>query len=224
MNHEQAVADAFNISLRRKAEKIGRKVHSYALDGQDRDAGDYLLTDESKFAIVEFKYTDPDISLENRKSRRLRLCRLLETNSGMTTLHDQCHFVAWMQRPKQDVHLNIYRHEVCNREIFGTECGLKCASPSFDSRVLASQFADEVLDTTGTRTLSLAEFERYLAWLMGVASQGPKRTLEILVNDDRTDDVRLVQLSSIRQVYDWFQARRSSATASQNLGMSKAIE
>jgi hypothetical protein len=211
MKHEQAVADAFNRSLSRKAAKFGRNIHSLALDGQDRDAGDYLLTDESKFALIEFKYTDADINLENKKPRRLRLCRLLEANAGMTALHDQCHFIAWMQLPEQDVRLNIYRHEVCNCKIFGAGCGLTCAAPSFDSRVLASQFANELFGTTGTRTLSLAEFERYLAWLMGIASQSGKRTLEIVVDDDQADDFRLVRFGSIRQAHDWFQARRSKA-------------
>ncbi|WP_437645394.1 hypothetical protein [Sorangium sp. So ce362] len=120
MKHEQAVADALNRFLSRKAAKFGRNIHSLALDGQDRDAGDYLLTDESEFAIIEFKHTDVDISLKkkkkNKKPRRLRPCESLEANAKMTASHDRCHFIAWTQLLKQYMQPNVYRHDVCNRK------------------------------------------------------------------------------------------------------------
>lgn len=206
MKHEQAVADNFNRFLGRQASSFGKKIHTIALDGQDRDAGDYLLTDEDRFALIEFKSTEQDIKHESRKGRRLQLCELLEFNAKMKALHDQCHFIVWMQ--SSGVQLNVYRYEVCNQEVFGGGCGLACKTASVGSRVHANQFAADLFGAPASRTLSLSEFEDYLAWLMVQASGGTRGTLELLIEDGSANELRLVQFESVRAAHDWFLTKR----------------
>lgn len=207
-NHEQAVIDQFNRFFEQQALRSGKNVRSLALDGQDSLAGaDYLLTDESRFCLVEFKYTQKEIYKENRKERRLKLCLLLEQNNQMADLHDRCHFIAWNQTPKMSVKMNIYRKEVCNSQIFGMACGLKNTEPDANYQVSAKQFTTDFLENNSRRNLSLNDFEIYLEWLLLTVSGGNRSTLELITYDDPADDCVLVKFESVRSVYEWFQPK-----------------
>ena len=92
MRHEQAVADSFNKYTQQSAISLGCKFHSFALDGQDRNAGaEYLLTDSDQFCLIAFKYSDTDLVSENKKPKRLKLCKALENEPSYRRLHDRCH-------------------------------------------------------------------------------------------------------------------------------------
>jgi hypothetical protein len=214
MKHEQSVADEFNKFLRKRAELLGQHVHSFSLDGQDRDAGaDYLLTDASRFALVEFKSSATDLMSEKLKDRRLRLCQELEHRHDMRSLHDLCHFIAWSSGEPLSVQLNIYRHEICNRLVFGSTCGLSENSPNALGRASAGSFATEFLMDTHSRSLSLQEFETYLAWLLTETSGSARSTLELLISSPDLNDLTMFRFSSVAAAQTWLQTHFPPAPA-----------
>jgi len=203
---EQAVIDSFNSFFRREAQKSNLQVRSFSLGGQDTWAGaDYVLSDQSQFALIEFKYTQNEIASEVMKDRRLKLCKELETDTMMRELHDQCHFIAWAEHPKMEGRCNVYRLEVCNQKVFGATCGLSAQRPSEVPRISARQFTTEFFANRPPRSLSLKDFETYLAWLLTVASSSRKSSLQLLTFDDSSDECAMVPLASIRDAYEWMQ-------------------
>jgi hypothetical protein len=205
LQHEQSLADAFNGFMREQALELGGRVHSFSLDGQDRDAGaDYLLTDANRFALVEFKYLAEGLKSENRKSRRLCLCTELAQREDMRALHDSCHFIAW-QDNSCTVQTNIYRREICNRSIFGSDSGLADELPFSGARATAGAFAKGFLADTGTRSLSLRDFEEYLAWLLTQTSGSMHSTLELVTRNADTKDLALVRFNSVAAAQSWLQ-------------------
>lgn len=204
MQHEQSFADAFNAFMRRKATEHGCRFHSFSVDGQDRDAGaDYLLTDSDRFALVEFKYSSDDLISEKHKPRRLTLCRGLALNGDMRSLHDRCHFISWAEGPSLSVKTNIYRHEICNRRVFGDSCGLSEISSCSVTRASAGVFATEFFSAPNPRSLSLEEFETYLAWLLTETSASTRSTLELIAHNPDSNDLALIRLGSIAQAQTW---------------------
>lgn len=206
MKHEQSLADAFNDHIKEQAVSRGARVHTFSMDGQDRDAAaDYLIAHEDRFALIEFKYLHSDIASEKKKSRRLKLCQSLEEDEAMTKLHDRCHFIMWGHDLGGEIRLvaNIYRREVCNQLIFGEGCGLAELTPSSTSKILAGNLANELISKPNPRTLSLEEFEKYLEWLLVETSSSAKSTLEIVARNTKTNDLALVKFSSVRAAHDW---------------------
>lgn len=215
LKHEQAVIDSFNVFFKHRAMALGRNVRSFSLDGQDVLVGaDYLLSDHSRFALIEFKFSQSEIADEEKKQRRLRLCRELESNREMRVLHDQCHFIAWAEMPELQGRCNVYRHEVCNRLVFGTDCGLQASSPQDDARTYASEFAGQFFGGTPSRSLGLDEFELYLAWVLRTPSESTRQSLELLTYDEHSNDCAMVVLPSVRAAYDWMQQQRLSPSPS----------
>lgn len=210
---EQSVIDSFNSFFRREAQSSNRQVRSFSLGGQDALAGaDYVLTDESQFALIEFKYTQKEIASEIKKDRRLKLCGELDVNAPMRDLHDQCHFIAWAEWPQMLGRCNVYRLEVCNQAIFGAACGLTSRGADGDQRTFAKQFITEFFSNKPPRSLNLSEFEAYLAWLLTVASSGTKSSLQLLTFDESSDECAMVPLASIRDAHAWMQLRAPQAT------------
>ncbi|MEK6262819.1 MAG: hypothetical protein AABP62_29830 [Planctomycetota bacterium] len=211
--HEQAVIDAFNGYFEREATRCGRRVRSFALDGQDAIAGaDYILTDQSRFTLIEFKYSQDELINEGKKPLRLQLCSALVNAPKMIALHDQCHFIAWAQRePGQlKVRCNIYRLEVCNQHVFGRKCGLTDEMPAEKHRMFAKAFTCDFFSPVGRQcSLSLHEFECYIAWLLREGSGSQKESFELLTDDRSSDECALVTFSSVRAAYDWMQSQRS---------------
>ena len=207
-NHEQAVIYGFNRFFEQQALLSGKNFRSFPLDGQDSLVGaDYLLTDESRFCLVEFKNSQREISTEKKKERMLKLCQLLEQNNQMANLHDQCHFIAWNQTQEMMVKMNIYRKEVCNSKIFGKECGLKNTQSDANYQVWAKQFTTDFFENNSRRNLSLNDFEIYLEWLLLTVSGRNRSTLELITYDDQADNCLLVEFESVRSVYNWFQPK-----------------
>jgi len=213
--HEQSVIDSFNKFFEKQATEKGRKIRSFSLDGQDALAGaDYILTDQSRFALVEFKYTQTEIFDESKKCKRLNLCTKLEHQPDMKILHDQCHFIAWAEAPQMKAQCNIYRLEVCNKQIFGAESGLKNKAPSIKNRIYAKQFTTEFFSGLTPRSLSLSKFESYVEWLLQVASGSSKSSFELLTYDETSDECAMIKLSSISAAYEWMQRRKPRDTPS----------
>lgn len=72
VTHEQAVIDGFNKFMKAEADRRGQRYGYLSLDGQDQHVlADYVLTDESTFTLVEFKYTQSERREERRKDRSL---------------------------------------------------------------------------------------------------------------------------------------------------------
>jgi hypothetical protein len=204
VKHESSLASIFKDFMQSKAPEYGCRFHWFPLDGQDRDAGaDYLLTDSDRFAIVEFKYADSDLVSERLKPKRLTLCQKLLTRADMCALHDRCHFISWTHGPLRVVKTNIYRNEVCTRTVFGPTCGLPAQGPTDDTRASADLFTSDFFDPAGTRSLSLAEFEGYVAWLLTETSASTRTTLELIAHNPNSNDLALVQLNSLAEAQAW---------------------
>ena len=187
------------------------QVQPMSLDGQDRDAGaDYLITTSSRFALVEFKYTDLNLPEEGGKIRRLNLCQELQKagNSKMRSMHDKCHFVAWLQNPEQELNVNVYRLEICNKEIFGSESKLSCTHPQRAGRISAETFAAEFFENSKPRTLVLGDFEKYLSWLLQNPSGSESTSLELAFRDKTSPIFRQLVFKSVRAAHDWLVANK----------------
>jgi hypothetical protein len=190
--------------MQAKAPEYGCRFQSFSLDGQDRDGGaDYVLTDADRFAIVEFKYSDRDLVSEKFKTRRLTLCRKLELREDMRALHDLCHFISWSEGTDQRVLTNIYRHEICTQRVFGSSCGLRSQLPFAVARTPAGEFAQDFFAADGRRSLSLDEFERYLAWVLTETSASTNSTVELVTHNPHSHDLALVRLNSIADAQTW---------------------
>ena len=204
MQHEQSLADAFNVFMRGQALERGYRFHSFSLDGQDRDTGaDYVLTDADRFSIVEFKYTERDLVSEGHKPRRLQLCTALLDREDMRKLHDRCHYISWADGPSAIVMVNIYRHEVCTQSVFGPTSGLPALVATPKTRVATLDFAQEFFRLRGGKSLSLAQFESYISWLLTETSGSTRATLELLAYNPFSKDLALVRLNSISEAQSW---------------------
>lgn len=215
MDHEQSIADEFNGFMRDRASMLGYRIHSFSLDGQDRDAGaDYVLSDSSRFALVEFKYQQANLISERHKPRRLSLCQGLAARRDMRAYHDNCHFVAWAELPAMTMQMNVYRKEICNCRVFGDASGLRDEGADIGGRVRARIFVDEFFDAEYGRSLSIDEFNDYLGWLMTETSGATRSTLELIARDPHADDLVLVRLPSITSAHEWLQENWPSPPSS----------
>jgi hypothetical protein len=209
IQNEQAVIDSFNDFFKQRARDRNINLRSFPLSGQDIITGaDYLFSDETKFALVEFKYSTSEISRERHKSKRFTLCKLLEENQQMKKYHDACHFIIFKYEKK--VSCNIYRYEVCNREIWGNNCGLSTQLPNDDSRVFARKFTEEFFTGNPPRSLPVNKFEAYLKWLLNETSKSSKQSLELLTHDQDLQECRLIGFKSVREAYNWMQKSKKN--------------
>lgn len=210
MQHEQSFADIFNAFMRLRAWEYGCRFHSFSLDGQDRDMGaDYVLTDSDRFAIVEFKYSQSDLISEKYKQRRLTLCQQLLHRDDMRALHDRCHFISWAEGRSRAVKTNIYRNEICTQLVFGGACGLPALNPTSATRASAGVFAQDFFGRNGAKSLSLTEFESYIAWVLKDTSTSTTSTIELVAHNPTSNDLALVRLNSIADAQKWVQAHVS---------------
>lgn len=210
-NHETSVAKTFNDYLTDSATSRNRKVQAFSLDGQDAITGaDYLISDHSRFALIEFKWEESDIASEAKKPRRHNLCKKLNDTPKMKRLHDQCHYVAWSHQnsPRaaaRGVTLNVYRLEVCNQQVLGRGFSVSCAEPDRSQRIRAGLFVDVFLGNPPQRSIVLREFETYLYWLLVETSSSSASTLELVARDRDAKELALITFSSVRQAHDWMQ-------------------
>lgn len=194
---EQSVADQFNQYMGSKLQERGKSFYSFSLGGQDRDTGDYLISDVNGFALIEFKYTEAQFKDEGRKSRREELCKLLGSDAKMRALHDQCHFIAWMDSGTGELRCAPYRSQICNQSVFST-----CDAVAPDSKHSSVRdYCDEFVTPPPERTASKENFETYLSWLMQRASGSDRSTVSLLAR--APDSCFLIRLPSIEDAYNW---------------------
>jgi hypothetical protein len=202
-SHEQSFADEFNAYMKREAQSRGMRVHTFSLDGQDRDAGaDYVITDASRFALVEFKYTESSLVSEASKPRRLKLCQKLAHEDYMRELHDKCHFIAWAQKPNMSVKINIYRKEICIKRIFG-EALAHAPLYELSKRVNAGIFAENFLGLKQSSSLSLDQFEFYVSWVLTQTSGAKVSNLELVTSNVESGELFLVRLRTLKDAQNW---------------------
>lgn len=203
---EPEVANVFDRYMERQCIKAGVPYRSFRLGGQDRDAGaDFLITDATGFALVEFKHSQAQLRDEGKKERRQRLCELLCSNPQMRAIHNQCHFIAWRDSATGKVHCAPYRSEICNHRIFPNSPLLKTEAADTDARVTAVEYCEQFLNPSPERYAQKEEFERYLAWLMKEASASDRSTLSLMTYDD--EGCQTIEFDSIDAAYTWLRAR-----------------
>ncbi|ANN71706.1 hypothetical protein [Bordetella bronchialis] len=208
MNHEQSFADNFNDFMREVSLAQGHTYHRFSLDGQDRDtAGDYLISDSMRFALIEFKYTNSEIVRENRKPRRRQLCRLLACSADMRRTHDACHFISWTDPNSLTGLINVYRHEVCNRAVLGSERGIESEVAATEQRSPLDEFASAFFYGESA-SASLEEMESYLAWVMGETSGSAAGNVELIGREPGSRQFVQVKLESIADAHAWMQRHR----------------
>ena len=213
MNHETSFANEFSRFMEKKAAKESCAFHAFSVDSQDRDVGgDYVISDSTRFAIVEFKYTEKQFVDEGRKPKRLALCRQLADRIDMRKLHDRCHVISWLDSVSRFGYTNIYRKEVCNQAVFGELCGLDEDQPRGKARVPLSKFADSFFHDREC-SASLEEFERYIAWLMRETSGSERTTVELMGYDPLAHELVAVLLPSIADAHSWMQTHRAPPPA-----------
>jgi hypothetical protein len=210
LSHEQSLADRFNAFMQNQGKDRGIDVHAFSLDGQDRDAGaDYVLMDTTRFALVEFKYSEANLVSEAHKPRRLVLCKQLALQSNMRALHDRCHFVAWTEPPSSNVRVNVYRHEICTTRVFNQSFGFPADDPLL-AKLDAGTFAERFLGQSTSNTLTYSEFESYVAWLLTETSGSKKSTIELVASNVDANELSLIRLSSLAEAHSWLQSHRRS--------------
>ncbi|ENI0244912.1 hypothetical protein ABXI34_002444 [Salmonella enterica] len=220
MQHEQSLADMFRDFMREQSHAAGCRFHAFSLDGQDRDTGaDYVLTDADRFAIVEFKYTDKNLVSEKYKPKRLTLCQKLLTREDMTRYHDKCHFISWADSKSNQIKTNIYRKEICNITVFGCKCGLPDLNPVHSEQISALAFAQDFFNIQGLRSLSLPEFEAYLAWVLTETSASTNSTLELLARNPNTQELMIMRLNSLSDAQKWVKDHIKPPSPRKHMGM-----
>src|SRR6201999_4060312 len=98
----------------------------FALGGQDRHLlADQIFVHLEFFCLVEFKDNKAGLRKEaaDKATRVIRLCTKLQGDERMRGWHDSAHFAAWVDNPGYLI-TDIYRHQICNRELLGENCGL----------------------------------------------------------------------------------------------------
>ena len=203
---EQAIADKFNSYMAKAAQNFGARFSAFSLGGQDRDAGaDYLLSDSSRFALIEFKANVTLLKTEAKKPRREELCRQLAGNPGMRDLHDICHYITFANDAGYVV-TNIYRNEICNKSTFPALLDSECCTPSRHMRLTAIDYSRSFFEPNSKATLGLEEFEQYLSWVMKETSGSTAGTVSLLVYDPDDLELKIAKVSSVAEAYEWMQA------------------
>jgi len=203
---ENSVAKYFGEYFIHAALQQGFMPHTFPLDGQDRDVGaDYLFSDSTNFALIEFKSYEDDIASEKKKPRRRTLCQLLPITIGMQNLHDRCHFIGWLGGNGTAI-FNIYRKEVCNRRVFDDH-NLP-AGALVSSRQPAKDFTTGFLE--GHNSLDFGEFETYLEWLMkdtsGSDSGSDSGSISVVAMTDENECI-LKEFNSLKEIHQWMQQK-----------------
>lgn len=165
---EQGVADAFNDYYRRFAARRNQTGRTFSVGARDRYvAGDYILTADSCFTLVEFKWGAGSISAEQAKVVAQRLCRELEKpeDAGMRALAAKCHRIAWKNGSRVEV--APYFEVVCKRRNDAVSAGTLC---------------EEWVNPPPEHRLSVEEFQTYIDWLVGLAKAAPEELLLIGAN------------------------------------------
>lgn len=202
---EDSVKTDFGLFLQEEALRRGATLRAFPLNAQDRDAaGDVIFSDETRLSLIEFKSYENNLKDENRKPKRAKLCELLFSEDKMRSYHDRCHFACW--RLKDSLCLNVYRHEICNRCIFA-DLSMLPAQNHQQSRFWIDDYAESFY-TANAVSLSLDEFEEYLAWVMTETSGSEKSTVSVQARNHTVRKYTTIDFTSLRKAHEWFSAHK----------------
>ena len=213
--HEQSVIDAFFDRFKEAAVKNESRFFRCSLDGQDTLAGaDYLITESTWFAMVEFKYEEPQIADENTKPRRRALCKALDTDGSRLSQHVSCHFIGWSTPSPRTVLLNIYRHEVCHQALWPSQSGLLLAKPETKTRIEADKFMLNFFNLDDSAGSSFENFDNYLTWLLGMDGGNGSTGIELLLYNPGDSQCVFHDFSSLAALKSWLDNNRPEPTRS----------
>ncbi|RON08464.1 hypothetical protein BK659_13785 [Pseudomonas brassicacearum] len=201
--HEKSVENLFKDSFEQAARNKDYIYTSASLDSQDRLVGaDYLFTDHTQYAIIEFKYREGDLPSEVKKKKRLELCNALYQQKNIRPLHDKCHFAAWSDASnKITIETNIYFNEVCNESFWG-DAFKHVAFPDKTTRKEQNDFIDSFID--GEEGGSFADFNQYMKWLLNLGDQtNTNGYLELLISNPLDRRATGLAFTSIENMQKW---------------------
>lgn len=205
---EQSIADSFNASMKNMLAIHNLAYHFFSLGGQDKIAGaDYLISNASGFALIEFKAREGTLITERVKQRRETLCLLLQKNKKMRDIHDQCHFVVW-PNASNEIMCAPYRAEICNKTVFPKCTKLTRENPLLSRRVRASTYCSEFINPPPPRHAQKADFELYFEWLLKKTSGSDKSTVQLIGMGDR--DFSIFRFESVDAAYKYMQNASTS--------------
>lgn len=199
---EQSAIDGFFKHFHAAASKKNRKAVNCSMDGMDTILGaDYIFTDNVKFALTEFKFDETDLKSEAEKHRRKSLCIALDADVARANLANRCHYISWTKRAEERrrvIYFNKYKHQICNREVFGDECELKDCEPSAKP-IPAREFISLFLQHKVGANFKLFNF--YVEWLL--EREEEDSGVEILLDDPEDENCGLIEFESLSKLRDW---------------------
>jgi hypothetical protein len=200
--HEQSVIDAFSNYFLKKGQSRGKNTNRLSLDGQDSILGaDYIFTESSNFALVEFKYEERDLKAEGDKDLRKTLCAMLDSETSRRYQSLQCHYIAWSkkQQERRGILFNKYYPEICNKAIFPLSI-LRNSNPDVSSRVSADNLINQFLDGSIGSTFEV--FNRYVNWLLSIG--GKEGTgIEVMLDNPDSNELEILEFSSLNLLNNW---------------------
>ncbi|QDC95466.1 hypothetical protein [Vibrio furnissii] len=199
---EQSAIDGFFKHFHRAAEKMNRRAVNCSMDGMDTILGaDYIFTDNVTFALTEFKHDEKDLKSEAEKHRRESLCIALDSDVIKANLANQCHYISWTKKTEElrrVIYFNKYKHQICNRTIFGDESNLKNDKPSvkpMPAREFISLFLQHKIGT------NFELFNHYVEWLL--EREEEDSGVEILLDDPDDENCGLIEFESLSELRGW---------------------
>lgn len=207
--HEQSVADNFSDGFKKVAAKYDRSINRCSLDGQDAILGaDYIFTDTSNFALIEFKYEEEDIKAESKKDLRLKLCTVLDNEIHKRTQSLKCHYIAWSnKRHYRTVILNQYYPEVCNNAVFSKNQPPQFLhdEPQVVSRISANEAFESFLN--GRIGSNYFTFKHYTNWLMSLGGHEGS-TIEVMLDNPNSNQLEIIDFPSLELMKNWLDHNR----------------
>jgi hypothetical protein len=202
---------AFTRSLKALAKMHGAFFEYYPTGGQDRSLlADTVFTNSTMYSLVEFKDTTKKfISEKLKKQRVLAVCKAVFNKNAMQNLHDSCHFIAGDDPDTSEQVMFVYRHAICNRQIFSkdTEKNLPflAAQANTASKLFLNEYAADVFSTEPRFALTVDEFTTYLEMLVEATTNGRKNLAVCLVASSMNDQNRCVsaRFDNITELHKW---------------------
>lgn len=199
---ETSLSVSFHRILEQEARSKGVNINAFPTDGQDRYvAADYVISIEHDlFCLIEYKSFEKSIKNESKKDKIFRICEILDKNAVAKSLHDKCHFIGFLDSTEQ-LSFNIYRNEVCNREILGEKCKLKTRKPDTSRRFSGLQIVFELIDEPTKRAISVDDFNSYISLIRD--DDDDKKELQLAIIDPYDNKMILLNFTSINNVSNW---------------------
>ncbi|CAI8884175.1 hypothetical protein [Pseudomonas serboccidentalis] len=211
MNNESGVLTAFARNMEAMAQDQGALFSHYPTGGQDRNLlGDTIFTNSTMYSLVEFKDSIAKINSEKQKRTRvLAVCKAVFNKNPMQMLHDSCHFIAGDDPKTFEQVMFVYRHAVCNRQIFNKEIEKKLPflteKTDTTSKLFLNEYAKDIFSTTPRFALNVDDFGTYLEMLVNITTEGRKNTEICLIASSINEHKRCisVRFDNIAKLHEW---------------------